>query len=113
MDEQNELIMAAMNIILNAGDARNFASDALTAAKQFDFETAAKNMEKAEKSIVLAHKTQTEIIQNEASGENYDLPLLFIHAQDTLMTIQSELTFSKELIDVLKIIDQKEGKKND
>ena len=62
---------------------------------------------KAEEEIVLAHKAQTEVIQNEMSGQGYDYSLLFTHAQDTLMTIKSELTFSKELIDVLKIIDER------
>lgn len=64
-------------------------------------------MEEAEKAFVLAHKAQTEIIQNEASGESYEFSLLFAHAQDTLMTIHSELRMAKEMVDILKIIEEK------
>lgn len=109
MDEQNELISVAMQIILHAGDARNFARESLSLAKNFEFEKADHKLKEAEESLVLAHKSQTEIIQNEASGHSYQFSLLFAHAQDTLMTIQSELKMSKEMIDILKIISKQSG----
>ena len=98
--EENELISVAMQIILHAGDARVRVTEGLQEAKRFDFE-------EAEKAFVLAHKAQTEIIQNEASGESYEFSLLFAHAQDTLMTIHSELRMAKEMVDILKIIEEK------
>ena len=82
MDEQKELVQVAMQIILHAGDARNHATEALKAAKQFE----------------------TETVQNEMSGEKYEYSMLFAHAQDTLMTIMSEINMSTEMIDILKII---------
>ena len=105
--EENALISVAMQIILNAGDSRIKITEALEKAKQFDFENASKAMEEAEKAITLAHKSQTEIIQNEASGNTYQFSLLFAHAQDTLMTIQSELRMAKEMISILKLIEEK------
>lgn len=104
MDEQNELIQVAMQIILHAGDARNHVTDALKAAKQFDFETADLEMQEADKCITMAHKSQTETVQSEMSGEKFEYSMLFAHAQDTLMTIMSEINMSKEMIDILKII---------
>ena len=38
MDKQMELVQVAMQIILHAGDARNYVTEALKAAKQFNFE---------------------------------------------------------------------------
>ena len=105
--EENELISVAMQIILHAGDARVKVTESLQEAKRFDFEKAEALMEEAEKAFVLAHKAQTEIIQNEASGESYEFSLLFAHAQDTLMTIHSELRMAKEMVDILKIIEEK------
>ena len=105
--EENELISVAMQIILHAGDARVKVREGLQEAKRFDFEKAEALMEEAEKAFVLAHKAQTEIIQNEASGESYEFSLLFAHAQDTLMTIHSELRMAKEMVDILKIIEEK------
>lgn len=107
MDEQKDLISVAMQIILHAGDARNLASDALVEAKQFHFDKAAELMAQAEAAITSAHKSQTEVIQGEASGNSYEYSLLFAHAQDTLMTINSELRLSRELIDVIKIVAAK------
>ena len=37
MDEQNELVEVAMQMILKAGDARNCATEALKLAKKGDF----------------------------------------------------------------------------
>ncbi|WP_207940736.1 PTS system, cellobiose-specific IIA component [Enterococcus sp. DIV2402] len=102
--EENELISVAMKIIIHAGDARNQLVEALNFAKQFDFFAAENLIQKAEQNIVLAHKAQTSVIQEEASGHSFDISLLFIHAQDTLMTINSELRMTKEMIDILKIV---------
>ena len=101
MDEQNELVQVAMQIILHAGDARNHATEALKAAKQFDFDLAQEEMKQANECITLAHKAT---VQNEMSGEKYEYSMLFAHAQDTLMTIMSEINMSTEMIDILKII---------
>ena len=56
-----------------------------------------------------AHNAQTEVIQGEARGEKTELCLLFIHAQDTLMTIMSELNMAGEMIQMYKLIYNKEA----
>ncbi len=104
MTENNPLIQVSMNIILNAGDARNAAFKAIECAKKKDFDEAEKQIAAAEDAIREAHQAQTEVIQNEMSGENYELCILFIHAQDTLMTIKSELSMAKEIIDLYKTV---------
>lgn len=104
MNDQNELVTVAMQIILHAGNARNQAGEALEEAKKFNFDKAEIQLQNAEESITKAHKAQTEIIQKEAGGYGYEPSLLFSHAQDTLMTVKSELILSRQLIDILKII---------
>ncbi|MDB1694658.1 PTS lactose/cellobiose transporter subunit IIA [Enterococcus casseliflavus] len=108
MEEQyeNELIPIAMQIIIHAGDARNLLVDAMKMAKTFDFSAAEKKLFEAEKKIVLAHKAQTEVIQKEANGHYYEIFFLFVHAQDTLMTINSEVKMTKEMIDILRIVER-------
>ena len=103
----DELVKTAKQIIMNAGDARVCVKEAMNAAKRFDFSIAEEKMSAAKHYITLAHKSQTEIIQNEASGLKYHHSLLFTHAQDTLMTIMSEIQLSEQLIDILKIIEKK------
>jgi PTS system cellobiose-specific IIA component len=106
-NEENELTMVAMKIIINAGDARTKAREAVKYAKQFEFEKAKILMNEAYDFINLAHTSQTEVIQNEAGGKSYDLSLLFVHAQDTLMTIKSELSFASDVIDLVEMINKK------
>lgn len=100
----NELVSVAMQIILHAGDARIKINEALKAAKEFDFNTVEPCMTEAEQCILQAHKAQTEIIQNEASGKTYPYSLLFTHAQDTLMTINSEYRMASDMIDIIHLI---------
>lgn len=104
---ESELVSVAMQIILHAGDARVKITEALSYAKTFAFDKANVSMEEAEAAITLAHKSQTEVIQGEAGGKEYEFSLLFAHAQDTLMTINSEMRMAKEMIEILKIIVNK------
>ncbi|EOS42435.1 PTS lactose/cellobiose transporter subunit IIA [Lachnospiraceae bacterium JLR.KK009] len=105
--EESPLVPVAMQIIMHAGDARLRITDALKSAKQFDFKRADEEMKEAKHEITLAHNCQTEIIQDEASGISYGFSLLFAHAQDTMMTINSEVRMAYEIIDVLKLINEK------
>lgn len=106
-EEESELVSVAMQIILHAGDARLKITEALQEAKKFNFDKATEAMAEGKKEIVLAHNAQTEIIQGEASGISYGYSLLFAHAQDTLMTINSEVLMANEMIDILKLISEK------
>lgn len=105
--QENELIDVAMQIILHAGDARIDAGNALTLAKQFKINEAREELKKAMENIRLAHVSQTHVIQNETRGKTYEYCLLFAHAQDTLMTINSEVKIANDLVDILEIISKK------
>ncbi len=98
MREDNPLIPISMDIIVNAGDARNFAFGAISDAKAGNFSEAAHKLTQAEEAIVAAHRAQTDTLQAEMSGEEHELCILFIHAQDTLMTIRTEVNMAKEFV---------------
>lgn len=102
-DKSKELISVSMKIIMSAGNARNYADEAFECAKKADFTKASKKMELAHKEITVAHNSQTHIIQSEANGVIYKYSPLFAHAQDTLMTISSEINCDEKLIELLKI----------
>ena len=101
-NEENVLIKPAMGIITHAGDARLCARKSLEAVKNFDFDEAYHKLEEAKKEITKAHQAQTEVIQSEARGEKYEYCMLFNHAQDTLMTVNSEIELVSSLVDVFK-----------
>ncbi len=106
MREDNELIPVSMQIILNAGDARTDAFNAIAKAREGSFEEADALLVKAEEEIKQAHIAQTEVMQNEISGTEYELFILFIHAQDTLMTIKTELSLAKEMVQMYREINE-------
>ena len=99
----NETIMnTSMEIIISAGDARLFIHKALKAIAESNYALAAQEMESAKKKLTEAHKVHTNIIQSEARGEEIEYTVLFTHAQDTLMTINSEMELVKSLIKVFE-----------
>ena len=57
-------------------------------------------LEEARGSILLAHKAQTDILHEEAEGKHIEVTVLFSHAQDTLMTTQSEYFFVETLYEL-------------
>ncbi|EOH98157.1 hypothetical protein UAY_02404 [Enterococcus moraviensis ATCC BAA-383] len=103
------LSQEAMKIILFAGDARVNCKNALVATEKNDFDTATKEMKAAKTNITEAHKIQTQAIQSEM-GEDvspHEHSLLFTHAQDTLMTIYSEINMANHLIKITRQLNER------
>lgn len=104
LDEENELIPVAMQIIIHAGNGRTCAQEAITYAKKGDIPGAKEKLKEAKDNILLAHRSQTGVIQKEAGGHSYEPNLLFTHAQDHLMTITSEVNMTGSLIDMYELV---------
>lgn len=100
-------VEAAMSIILNAGDARVDCKQALDAISQGDFAKAEAKLKESNKKITIAHKVQTDAIQGETRGEESEYSLLFAHAQDTLMTIYSEINIAKQMLKIFKAYEKR------
>lgn len=102
MTENNEQVM---NLIINAGDAKSSAMEAIYAAKKRDFDGAKDKLKEANTKINKAHNSQTELLTAEANGDHTEINLLLIHAQDHLMTALTFLDLAKELIDVYQVME--------
>jgi PTS system cellobiose-specific IIA component len=100
-----KIVEVAMNIITEAGDARFLVDEALTCIENGDFAKVDEKISGARKLLAKAHGMQTDIIQSEGDGELCQHPLLFIHAQDTLMTVNSEMNMVKRLHKIFISID--------
>lgn len=105
MAVSNDRVEAAMSIILNAGDARLACKGALEAVAESDYELAEEKIKEADTKITAAHKVQTDAISDEAAGGESSYSLLFTHAQDTLMTINSEIVLAKQIIKIGRAFD--------
>lgn len=99
------------SIIIHGGNARAKAYDALKAAQNSDFVKAKEDLDEADKELGNAHRIQTSIIQKEANGEKVDISVLFVHAQDHLMTAIAEKGLIESMIDLYKRIDELEKNK--
>ena len=102
-----EIMKTSMEIIINAGDARLFIHKALKAIAESNYALAAEEMDSAKKKMIEAHKIHTNVIQSEARGEEIEYTILFTHAQDTLMTINSEMELTNSLINVFKSFEER------
>ena len=104
-DQLNEV---AMQIIMHAGDGRDKINKALIALETgFDFDTFERLMEEGHEDIVKAHRQQTEVIQSTVEDDNVEGTLLFAHAQDTLMTINSEYNLAKHIGKLYQVIAER------
>ena len=88
---EKEINTIAMNVILHAGNGSELVDQALDELSKFKFEEVDKLLKNANESIIKAHNAQTSVIQQQVAGENIEYSLLFVHAQDTLMTAKSKL----------------------
>jgi PTS system cellobiose-specific IIA component len=93
-DKMNSI---AMEIIMQAGDARLMVSKAIQDAARGDFAALDEKLAGAKKHLAVAHRLQTDIVQSEGEGIKHEHTLLFMHAQDTLMTIYSEMNTVRQL----------------
>ena len=87
-NEKRDINMVAMEVIMNAGDGRDKIDEALAA---------------------MAEGKLDEVIQSQVSGESMEYSLLFVHAQDTVMTITTELRMTQKLLPIVKMLLNKKG----
>lgn len=104
-DTEIDLTGVAMQIIIAAGDGRSLAFDAADAAADGDYEKAKSLLADAHKKVQEAHRIHTDQIQAEAAGQRLPYSLLFAHAQDTLMAVNSEYRVLKKTLAVLERFD--------
>lgn len=104
---QDPAVSAAMQILLGAGEARKLVSQAIGAIAELDFDTALQHLADAQTALRAAHQVHTDIIQAEAGGAAVGFPALFSHAQDTMMTTDSEIRMVKRLVPVFRGLDER------
>lgn len=100
---RDDLNLISMQVILHAGNARDISLKIMEnmAEENPNFEQVDKLIIAAHKELALAHAQQTSMIQLEAKGKLIPYSVLFVHSQDTLMTIQSELILIERLVPII------------
>lgn len=93
---------SSMNIILHAGNAKNYLHEALQEARNAAFDQVESKIKQASDELLEAHKVQTEFIQEDSKQKLENLPVLLVHAQDHLMTVMSEKSLIEEMIEIYR-----------
>lgn len=109
-EEREKMASIAMQIVIHAGDARNLIMEALDHAAEGLYDQAEDKLKEAREELRLAHIFQTEVVQSEAGGKKYEYSLLFTHAQDTVMTICTEMNLAKKIISMYRKLDDRISK---
>ncbi len=102
----SELEQVIMNIIINSGDAKGYSYEALNAVNEGNYEEAAQLIDKANEALEVAHNAQTDLLQKEAAGEKTEVSVLFVHAQDHLMTTITEKNLIEQIMELRKIVNK-------
>ncbi len=98
MEEMEKYVM---ELVVNGGNARSTAIEALRTARNGNFEEACQKMKEAEEIITQAHNVQTSLIQKELNGEKVEIGLLMVHAQDHLMNAMTVMDLVREMMEML------------
>lgn len=100
--EQKEqaTLMAAMGLIANGGNAKSLAFEAIRLAKQGKIDEARAKLKDADKSLLEAHNSQTDMLTKEAQGDHMHVTLLVVHSQDHLMNAITFRDLAGEMVDL-------------
>lgn len=93
----------AFELILFAGNGRSSAMEAIQEAKKGNFERADGLIKEATTELGKAHKFQTKLIQDEASGKSNPVNILLVHAQDHLMTAMTVRDLATEIVELYRV----------
>jgi len=75
-----------LELVAYAGEARSYLLEALDYARNKKFDNISNLLNEAEQLIVQAHRTQADMLFEEAKGNFNEVTITMVHGQDHLMT---------------------------
>lgn len=84
--DKKELQMLGFEIVAYSGDARSTLLQLLKEVRSGNFDNVDKAIKDADENLAKAHNVQTQLLAQEAGGEDLELGFIFVHGQDHLMT---------------------------
>lgn len=99
---KEEATMIGFEIVAYSGDARSKLLLAIEKVKQHEEKDCNALLVAAQACLVEAHKTQTSLLQDEASGKSVEVGFIMMHAQDHLMTTLLLQDIIQNLLDIYR-----------
>jgi len=97
-----------MELIINAGESRSCAMQALYAAKAGNWDEVDGLLAESTAASKRAHKVQTALIGMDEGAGKVPVNLIMVHAQDHIMTSMLARELIEELIAVHKKLQEKD-----
>lgn len=101
----DQIQAVAFEIIISAGDGRTKVHEAIQEMRKGNFTEAEAILEDANESFVTAHKAQTSMLQEYAGGTEITMEIIFVHAQDHLMTGMLYKDMAEDMLELYKRLD--------
>lgn len=98
--------LAAFDMIRFSGEAKSLMNEALQHAKKGEHEQSERLMQEASKLLIEGHKAHSQLIKEEAKGEQITFSLLLMHAEDQLFSAGEFKVLVIELIELYKRLEQ-------
>lgn len=95
---REELQVIAFEMILNSGNARAIIHEAFAAMRAGDYRLAEEKLSASNEEFIQAHRAQSALLQEYASGTEINAEMIMVHAQDHLMTTMTLREVALEML---------------
>lgn len=95
---KEEMQAVAFQIIATVGEAKSLFIEAMYASREGDFELAQKKLDEGSEVFAKAHSFHFDIVQKEASGDDLPFSVMFLHAEDQLLSTETIQLMAQEII---------------
>lgn len=111
MADMQALEERTMLLLVDAGNAKSKAMEAIAAAKGGDFDKAEALLKECGEAMTKAHQSQSEFIQDSLEDSSMPVSLLMTHAEDHMMGAIIASEMAREIVDLHKLLHEqkKEG----
>ncbi len=102
---KEQMQATGFQIIATVGEAKSLFMEAIYKAKENKIDEAKELIKKGEGIFSNAHTMHFELVQKEAQGEDLPFSLLFMHAEDQLLSTETIKIMAIEMIDLYEKIN--------
>lgn len=95
-----DLESTVMELIINAGESKSCAMQALMSAKKGEWDQVDDLLAQSTEAAKRAHRVQTELIGMDEGEGKVPVNLIMVHAQDHIMTSMLARELIEELIEI-------------
>lgn len=98
--------LVCFQLITAAGGAKSNYIEAIQRAKQGLYEEAEELIRQGDELLKQGHQPHTDLIQQEAAGEDVKMSLILAHAEDQMMSTEMFKIMAEEMIELYKKVNK-------